>query len=408
MPSRFLVSPGWPPGRSLALFVAAVLTVASFVSANLLTTVLELRAGPNEYNFAAWEARNLPAKWLYELGEVFRGDRSVEEQNVDIARFFELTAEINRLERQEDAGTQEELQDLHRQRDGIENKVEDTIEDRIGEVIRDVELTRSLPFLPEVVWPPVDFEFTESPRSLARSRRDKIELLGTDLLRADLSLDEVEAIEDETLEEENLSAYASATAGIGAYPSIVDYLGSYETTLQVAAHEWMHNYLFFRPLGFNYYDNNDLRTMNETVADLVGHEIAAEVMRRWPLPVAPTPAPTPESAQPRVDGGAELRKLRGEVDALLAEGKVEEAETLMEARRLELAAQGYYIRKLNQAYFAFNNLYAGESGSPAATNPIGPKIDELRKRSASLSAFVATISGMTTVRELDAALSAQP
>ena len=65
---------------------------------------------------------------------------------------------------------------------------------------------------------------------------------------------------------------------------------------------------------------------------------------------------------------------------MLAEGKIDEAETLMETRRQELAAQGFYLRRLNQAYFAFNNLYAGESGSPAATNPIGPKIDELRKR----------------------------
>ena len=80
----------------------------------------------------------MPAKWLYEFGELFRGDRSVEEQNADIARFFELTTQINRLERQEARGNEENCGDLHRERDRIENRVEDTIEDRIGAVIRDM------------------------------------------------------------------------------------------------------------------------------------------------------------------------------------------------------------------------------------------------------------------------------
>ena len=30
------------------------------------------------------------------------------------------------------------------------------------------------------------------------------------------------------------------------------------------AHEWMHNYLAFRPLGIRYFTNNDIQTMNET------------------------------------------------------------------------------------------------------------------------------------------------
>jgi hypothetical protein len=94
-----------------------------------------------------------------------------------------------------------------------------------------------------------------------------------------------------------------------------------------------------------------------------------------------------------------------QVDALLAEGKVDEAETLMDRKRDDQQARGVYIRKLNQAYFAFNNLYAGEAGSPAATNPIGPKIDELRKKEGSLATFVRVMGGITSVAELDAALA---
>ena len=69
----------------------------------------------------------------------------------------------------------------------------------------------------------------------------------------------------------------------------------------------------------------------------------------------------------------------------------------MEQSREELAAQGYYIRKINQAYFAFTNLYAGEGGSPGATNPIGPKLDELRQRSGSLARFVDIAGSLTSV-----------
>jgi hypothetical protein len=97
-------------------------------------------------------------------------------------------------------------------------------------------------------------------------------------------------------------------------------------------------------------------------------------------------------------------KLRGEVDALLAQGKVDEAEALMEQRREELADAGYFIRKINQAYFAYLNLYAGETGSAASTDPIGPKVDELRSRSATLKQFVDVVGSVTNVRELNAAL----
>jgi hypothetical protein len=91
---------------------------------------------------------------------------------------------------------------------------------------------------------------------------------------------------------------------------------------------------------------------------------------------------------------------------LLAAGRIEDAEALMEQRRQELADKGYFIRKINQAYFAYLNLYAGEAGSAAATNPIGPKVDALRGLSTSLRQFVDIVGGVTSVEDLDAALLA--
>ena len=45
------------------------------------------------------------------------------------------------------------------------------------------------------------------------------------------------------------------------------------------AHEWTHNYLEQRPLGLLYDKTPELRTMNETTADISGGEIGAEVKR---------------------------------------------------------------------------------------------------------------------------------
>jgi hypothetical protein len=250
MSRRHLVTPGWPLARSLSLIVALILVFGSAAAAARIVSAFELNPGQDRYNFGAWEARNFPSKWLYEFGDLFRDNRSVDEQNADIIRYFDLTNQINRLEQTAPADDPQ-LHELYKQRDRLENRVEDTIEHRISTVLKDLGVTRDVPLIGDIVWPPVDFEFTDSPRSLATSPRDHIELLGTELLRDDLNLEQIEAIEEKTERQDNVSALAAPTSGIGAYPSIVDHLGSYQSTLQVVAHEWTHNYLFFRPLGFN-------------------------------------------------------------------------------------------------------------------------------------------------------------
>jgi hypothetical protein len=409
----------WPRKRRAALAVAVWVLLASSWIAHLLNTNLNLIPGPDEYNVVAWEVRNFSGKWLYSVGSLFRDDLTTEQQDGLIRQYLSLTRDIETLELElSDAALRElpvyakesaRLKELRAERDRIENDVEAAVESRISAVARDEGITRSLLGLTDIVWPPVDFELTQSPRSLATSPRDRIALESTTILREDLELADVERIEDAKLREDNEAALAFPTGGIGAYPTIVDDTTSYRRLLEVVAHEWLHNYLVFRPLGFNYYASFDLRSINETVADLVGRELAAIAIERWP--VGDPSAATPSSGRPQdtdFDVGAELRKLRGEVDGLLAAGKIEEAEALMEQRRRELVAQGAQIRKLNQAYFAFTNLYAGESGSPAATNPIGPKIDELRRRSASLREFVDIVGGVTSVAELDQLLAERP
>jgi hypothetical protein len=100
------------------------------------------------------------------------------------------------------------------------------------------------------------------------------------------------------------------------------------------------------------------------------------------------------------DFRAEMHTTRVRADELLAAGKIEEAEAYMEQRRQFFWDNGYAIRKLNQAYFAFYGAYADVPGGPAGEDPVGPAVRALREQSASLADFVNTIAGMSSFEEL--------
>ena len=97
-----------------------------------------------------------------------------------------------------------------------------------------------------------------------------------------------------------------------------------------------------------------------------------------------------------------MRALRLEVDALLTAGKVDDAERLMEERRQVFVANGYYIRRINQAYFAFHGSYAD---TPASSDPIGPKMAALREQSQSVKDFLERAREITSEAGLDAVLN---
>jgi hypothetical protein len=110
---------------------------------------------------------------------------------------------------------------------------------------------------------------------------------------------------------------------------------------------------------------------------------------------------TGEPSPPTFDFRAEMRNTRVRVDELLAQGRIEEAESYMEVRRQAFWEKGYRIRKINQAYFAFHGAYADEPGAPGS-DPVGPAVLKLRDRSSSLREFLDTIAALTSFGELEA------
>jgi hypothetical protein len=217
---------------------------------------------------------------------------------------------------------------------------------------------------------------------------------------------EAETIEHDTeARDDDRSALVVPTGGLSTYPAVVSNRDDYIDTVATAAHEWTHHYLSIYPLGRDYFSSDDARVINETVADMVGNEVAGIVAQRWPVPVepTPTPAPAPQPTAPPVDFNQVMRDLRVEVDGLLAAGRVDDAERRMEEVREDLATHGIQIRRLNQAYFAWYGTYAAR---PDSVDPLGSELRSLRERAGSLRAFLALVRGATSRDDIAALLTA--
>ena len=259
--------------------------------------------------------------------------------------------------------------------------------------------------------PPVMFHSSSLPWALIISPRDKIEQEADISLVPELTVDQHVALEEKVDQALDVSSLVVGIGGIGVYPTMVDQTFDLNWLSEVIAHEWVHNFLSLRPLGINYMESPELRTMNETTAAIAGKEIGRAVIDKYYPEFLPKdeaqaqPEETQASEPPAFDYYAEMRQTRETVDRLLAEGKIDEAEAYMEQRRLEFWEHGYHLRKLNQAYFAFYGAYADHpSGGAAGEDPVGAAVRALRARSPSLAAFLNRISLMTSFDQLQRAV----
>jgi hypothetical protein len=259
-------------------------------------------------------------------------------------------------------------------------------------------------------FPPVVFHFTRPPMALIVSSRNVIRQDANISMDPDLTLEEQIILERQVEGELDVSALVVPVGGIGIYPTMIQETGSVVWLTETIVHEWVHNYLTLRPLGLNYYTSPELRTMNETTANLLGKEIGREVLERYypdfvPPPLDESPPLTHLPSMPKVfDFRAEMYLTRVTVDELLAQGEIEEAETYMEARRQFLWENGYYIRRINQAYFAFYGAYADEPGGAAGDDPVGAAVRKLWDKIGSPAEFLRKMAWMNDYADLLVAL----
>lgn len=350
-----------------------------------------------EYHLWRWEAEHLAGSAFALVGIGPEPDGA--EAEAALRAYFGLTSRI-RAELESPDPDFALIDALVSERSVYEKDVERVIRRYVDEAIREAGLQRGLPLFTDVriTWPPVDFRLTGPPRVLVRSPRNEIRRSGDTLLRSDLTFAEIEAIERRVDDEDTVSIVVTI-GGLAAYPAIIQENRSYRSMLEVVAHEWTHHYLAFYPLGMRWGAGGDMTTLNESVADVVGRELARAVEARHPIEFEEgMDGRSPPADPPTVDFREVMHDLRLRVDALLAEGKVEAAEALMEETRQYLAENGIYLRKINQAYFAFYGSY-GES--PASSSPVGPMVDELWERTGDVGVFLALVREVTSVEELE-------
>lgn len=261
------------------------------------------------------------------------------------------------------------------------------------------------------IFPPVLYQVSDLPLNLIVSPRDEITTLLSPSLKPGMDVLEKDRIEKTILEKYKHSGLIEEVGGVGTYPTMVMRSNNIHWLTETVAHEWIHNYLSLRPLGVRYFQNNAMRTINETTASLSGKEIGRGVIAIfYPHRIVIGHKPFREMTWvPRFeetdlihfDFRHEMHKTRLVVDDLLALGKVEEAEEYMEMRREAFWDAGYHIRKINQAYFAFYGSYNDTPGGGASgKDPIGPAVRALRYSFKRLKPFIDTIQSVRNFEDL--------
>jgi hypothetical protein len=377
-----------------------------------------------EFDYVSWTIDALGIK----LGQVALGTASYvpeSDRSSIVLEALSLTSQINSLEGKlndiyadpnitdpeaESVEVNQQLADLKETRDQLQPLAESILQEQVSEIAAQAGLT-----IGGQAIPPVLYHTTPPPDALIISPRNVIEQIQDISISPGITVDQMDELETKVDEALNVSSLVVGIGGIGLYPTMVMETTDINGLAEVVAHEWIHNYLTLHPLGLSYMNSPELRTMNETVASIAGKELGRAVVQKYyPEYLPPESPPSPPvsdqnqpPAAPVFNFNAEMHITRINADKLLAEGKIDEAETYMELRRRFFWDNGYHIRKLNQAYFAFYGAYADQPGGAAGIDPVGTAVRLLRAKSSSLEDFVNRIAWMWNFEQLLKAVGSQ-
>ena len=402
--------------RTAVLFLSLSVVVLIAGRGDFRPSPLDLAVSPYKYSLIQWELSNFMDKWVRQTGQllpwVSEDVRSVKNQLAQ--DFFEMGRRQRSLERRLSFSTtngealsadaarsmRTEIEEIVERRAAMRPQVEEAVEAEISSILGDANFKSRI----GLIFPPVDTVYSSSPTVLVLSPRDRIHRQETILLSPGISEEERNRIEELVLREENMSALVENTGGVATYPSVVSDAISMHHAVVITAHEWLHHWFFFQPLGQHFWDSSEMTTLNETAATLGGQEIGDLAFSAM---TGKKGAREPKSGSPPIPGALDfneaMRETRLKAEELLAQGKIEEAEAYMEERRQFIADNGRFIRKINQAYFAFHGSYAD---SPASVSPINEQLKELRRRSDSLEDYLKTVASFSSIQEFTEYLAA--
>jgi len=418
---------GWRILRFMCLITAALFLLGgSAVPPRGLSSLVRAHTRPIEFDFGTWTLDAIAAKfsgWGFSM-ERFLSPKAKRQVVLDYLDQVQKVQEVNvellllytdpSVDNPEEASRwlRRSLTNEERRLSDLAPIAEAILQAQLMDVIRDSGL-----HILGQVFPPSLYQISDIPYSLILSPRTEIRQVLDISLSPGINADEMDELEKVVLNELDYSALVVPIGGIGTYPTMVMQTTDLVWLTEVIAHEWVHNFLTLRPLGINYYTNAELRTINETTASLVGKELGLLILKKFYPEFVPVEMETPaydassNTSEAVLETGvfnfqAEMRTTRVEVDRLLMEGKVDEAEVYMAARQAFFWENGYAIRKLNQAYFAFYGAYNDVPGGGAAgEDPVGPAVVAFRSQFNSLADFLNAISWVNSFDELQALLA---
>ncbi len=366
---------------------------------------VEITAYKYSHDLLFWEASNILSKWTHRIKNYAQlKDFDSDYRNEQLRDYFKLSTEITKIKlniAKKSASTsppyidisnlENAISRLQIHRENMERDVEETLESEIQKVLIDQELN----LWGDYVFPPVDIKLTQIPNLLVTSPRTSIDRSYELLLKPTITLKQIENLESELLGEFDLSALVTPIGGIATYPASVANYRPLKSILQTSVHEWLHHYFFFKPLGINMFTSKEMQLLNETAADIAGIEIGSIVLSKIEPELANTTNPF-NTSQSIFDYADLMRETRIVVEEFLLDGNIAEAEQYMEKQRQIFVENGFYIRKLNQAYFAFHGTYAN---SPMSISPIGEQLKVFRSRFQDVGSFIREISKVGSYNE---------
>ena len=395
---------------SLFIIVIGILPVrGSEVDLSQQLEQIRSYSRPYEFDYASWIVSALGQKLTQSSLKVYRYTPAGEERQI-VLDYLDLRNQINQsqnilisvlsdpqLENRDQASAEikKELEEMRSRREDTAPFMEQIIQGQMNHALVNLGMSAGGQLVP-----PVLYRSEPDSYALIVSPRDEIQQAANLMLIRNLTLEQIIHLEEIIERELNLSALVVGIGGVGLYPSMVIETGNLDWLIHVIGHEWTHNFLTIRPLGANYFTSPELTTINETIADLSADEIQRETFLLYYPEFLPaesvaeepeeTPPPDPIPAGDVFDFRAEMHITRLEVDRLLAEGDINKAEDYMETRRLFFLENGYLIRRLNQAYFAFHGSYAAAPGGAADAEgaDLGSQLRELKTNASSYAAFM--------------------
>lgn len=330
-----------------------------------------------------------------------------EERRKLVEEYFALRNEQRDLDRliernEADAADIARRNEITDDLDNQRNRVEQIIEDQVSWAVFELGIRK------HSMMPPMEIQFRENPLLLVISDRDKINSVGRIRVIDNMTLEEKETLEAR-VEAMGYSAYVFNLGGQSTYPSTVLPCGI-RCTLRVTAHEWVHHFRsMHNPIGK--VTDSQSRAIEETIADMMDDVIADAAYRRFYDPDYQSPeqssrSATPEQTDPDAfDYTAEMRETYERTVALLEAGRIDEAEAYMNARRDFFEENGRYVRKINQAYFAFKGSYATNPAFSGGQDGVGEKLRRIWNHLDDPRRFIEIMRNVTNMEELEAALT---